>query len=189
MPATFVKSLTDLKDLPVVSRPQVALVGRSNVGKSSLINRLIGQKALARVSATPGHTKTINFYEVDRRYFLVDLPGYGYTKMPKDLRDEFGTMMHDYVEHAQDLVLVLLMIDARRGMAEADHQMQAILATAKIPTVMVLNKIDKLNRLQADELVRTITAMYPGLKVIAHSSSSNIGRGEILEEIRRATRE
>ena len=188
MSAIFVKSITDLAHVPEGKKPQIALVGRSNVGKSSLVNKLTGQKGLARVSATPGHTQTINFYEVDNRYFLVDLPGYGFARSSKAKQAVFRDIINDYLTNVKHLALVLLIIDARIGPTDSDRLMQAALAEAKIPAVMVLNKMDKLTRTQASTLTHTLKGAYPDLKLIQHSIVTSTGRGEILEEIDRAIR-
>lgn len=189
MHAVFLKSITDLAHVPPGKKPHVALVGRSNVGKSSLVNSLTGsKKKLARVSAAPGHTQTINFYEVDGRFFLVDLPGYGFAKAGKEKKIVLADIINDYLTNAKHLALVLLVIDARLGPTEADRLMLTELVRSKIPTVMILNKIDKLTRVQSTSLVKTLVAAYPDMKRISHSVTTSIGRGEIMEEIERAVR-
>lgn len=188
MSAVFTKSITDLAHLPEGNKKHIALVGRSNVGKSSLVNHLTGQKGLARVSAAPGHTQTINFYEVDNRYFLVDLPGYGFARSSKAKQAVFADMINDYLTNAKHLALVLLVVDARLGPTDSDKMMEGALADAHIPTVMILNKMDKLTRAQSTTLVRTLAAEYPHMKLISHSITTSAGRGEILEEIGKALR-
>lgn len=188
MPAVFVKSITDLAYLPPGNKPQIALVGRSNVGKSSLVNRLTGQKGLARVSASPGHTQTINFYEIDGRFFLVDLPGYGFTRHSKTKHAEFGELINDYLSNVKQVALVLLVIDARIGLTDSDRMMQEALALFEIPTVMILNKMDKLTRGESSALMRTVAAAYPDTKTFTHSTATSKDRGEILAEMERAVR-
>ena len=148
MSATFIKCLTNIKDLPIGNKPHVAIVGRSNVGKSSLINHLVMQKGLARVGASPGRTQTINLFEIDKRYFLVDLPGYGFAKMSKNKRSGFIDMISHYLDRAPDLKLVLLIVDASIPPTDLDHEMLVFLQASGIPTVVVLNKIDKLSKNQ-----------------------------------------
>ncbi len=188
MTATFVKSITDLSQAPPGKKPHIALVGRSNVGKSSLVNSLAGQKSLARVSATPGHTKTINFYEFVGRYFLVDLPGYGFTRASKSKQTGFTGLLNDYLSNASRLALALLVIDSRLGPTDADRQMQAALATAHVPTTIILNKVDKITRAQLTTLVKKLSEEYPDTKFISHSTLSNKDRGELLDVIEQAVR-
>lgn len=126
--------------------PEVAVAGRSNVGKSSLINALVGRKSLARVSGTPGKTREINFYRIDDRFFLVDLPGYGFARAPEQLRDAWQALMADYLVRNERLEGLVLLLDARRGVMEVDRQLLEYVAGTQIPVLFVLTKIDKLNR-------------------------------------------
>ncbi|MFA5936115.1 MAG: ribosome biogenesis GTP-binding protein YihA/YsxC [Patescibacteria group bacterium] len=188
MNTTFVKSATRLEDLPQGKKPHVAMVGRSNVGKSTLLNSLTGQKGLARVSSTPGRTQMMNVFDVDGRYFLIDLPGYGYAKAPKALRNGFAGMIHDYLWQVQQLKLVLLIIDARIGPTDLDREMVEYLASGTIPVVMIINKIDKLSNSEAVNIVRHLQTTYPNMTLIPHSSVSGKGRGEIVQEMEKAVR-
>jgi GTP-binding protein len=188
MQATYLKSLTDIKDLPVSNRPQIAVIGRSNVGKSSLINHLTQQKNLARVSSESGRTKTINLFEIDKRYFLVDLPGYGFAKASKDKRLAFADIINDYLWQSKQIKLIILIIDARIGPTELDHAMMEQLAPEPYPVIMILNKADKLSRTEITQLSKAIQGEYPGLKLIPHSNLSTMGRGEIVQEIDRVIR-
>lgn len=122
------------------------MAGRSNVGKSSLINALVGRKSLARVSGTPGKTREINFYRIDDRFFLVDLPGYGFARAPEQLRDAWQALMADYLVRNERLEGLVLLLDARRGVMEVDRQLLEYVAGTQIPVLLVLTKIDKLNR-------------------------------------------
>lgn len=122
------------------------MAGRSNVGKSSLINALVGRKSLARVSGTPGKTREINFYRIDNRFFLVDLPGYGFARAPEQLRDAWQALMADYLVRNERLEGLVLLLDARRGVMEVDRQLLEYVAGTQIPVLLVLTKIDKLNR-------------------------------------------
>jgi len=188
MSATFIKCLTNIKDLPIGNKPHVAIVGRSNVGKSSLINHLVMQKGLARVGASPGRTQTINLFEIDKRYFLVDLPGYGFAKMSKNKRSGFIDMISHYLDRAPDLKLVLLIVDASIPPTDLDHEMLVFLQASGIPTVVVLNKIDKLSKNQAVVLTKKFKADFPDNKCITHSTFTSKGRGEIWEVIDQAVR-
>ena len=119
----FVKSLTEIKDKPIPKLPELAVVGRSNVGKSSLINSIFNQKKLAKISSTPGKTQLINYFEVENKYYFVDLPGYGFAKLPKKESDKWKKMLENYFKDNSDLRLVLVLIDARRGLMQIDQTM------------------------------------------------------------------
>ena len=180
MATIFVKSATTVSDLPAGSRPHVAFVGRSNVGKSSLLNALTGQKGLARVSATPGRTQMINVFDADGAYFLIDLPGYGYAKASKEKREVFASIIQEYLWNAPSLKLVLQIIDARHGLTDLDQEMLTFLRHAKIPVVIVANKVDKLSRSEALAMRRELEKTYSDAKIIFHSNVTGDGRGEIL---------
>lgn len=186
--ATFLKSATRLEDLPQDSKPHIAMVGRSNVGKSSLINHLSNQKNLARVSAEPGRTQTINLFNVDGRFYLVDLPGYGFAKTSKAKREDFAGMLRDYLWQTEKLKLVLLIIDARIGPTDLDRDMLAYLASGRIPVALIVNKIDKLSNSESIQLQRMLEATYPQINFIPHSNVTGQGRGEIWQTIEQAVR-
>lgn len=164
------------------------MVGRSNVGKSSLINDLAGHKGLARVSNEPGRTRLINLFEVDKSFLLVDLPGYGYAKASKTKRDGFADLIHTYLWEAKQLKLILLVIDARLGPTDLDREMLAYLESSKIPVAMIVNKIDKLAKSEAIQLMATLEAGYPHYALIPHSAITGAGRGEIRQLIQQAVR-
>lgn len=126
--------------------PQIAFAGRSNCGKSSLINALVGRKKLARVSQQPGKTQEINFYRINGRFFLTDLPGYGFARAPEATRERWRRLIEGFLETSDDLAGIAVLIDARRGLLPPDEQLLEWLARLGIPTLMVLTKIDKLNR-------------------------------------------
>ncbi len=186
MPAKFIKSVTDTRELPHDARPQVVLVGRSNVGKSSLINHVAGQKDLARVSATPGRTQTINLYDFDGRLYLVDLPGYGYAKASKQKRQAFEGLISDCLYDAENLRLVLVIIDARHGATDLDLEMLDFLETQGLPFAVVANKTDKLSKAQIIALINKLKDENPGAAVIAHSAVDKVGAGEIRELMAKA---
>ncbi|GAC1432580.1 MAG: ribosome biogenesis GTP-binding protein YihA/YsxC [Thermoanaerobaculia bacterium] len=136
------------EDFPRDQRPQFAMVGRSNVGKSSLINAVVNRKKVARVSGTPGKTQAVQFYLVNERFYLVDLPGYGYAKVSKDMMKAWGELVRGYLDSSEDLRLIFLLLDSRRSPGEHDLQMHHWTRGANIDEKIVLTKSDKLSNQQ-----------------------------------------
>ena len=141
--ATFIKSLTNVKEKPSGQLPEVLIVGKSNVGKSSLINALTSKNRLAFTSSKPGHTKLLNYYNIDNRFYLVDAPGYGYAKGGVDLDRLFGEMMESYFVDNKELKLVLLLLDSRREMNQNDLEILEYVRKEDIPYYVVITKLDK----------------------------------------------
>ncbi len=187
--ATFLKSYADPKLVPHEGPPQVAILGRSNVGKSSLINSLARDKKLAKTSATPGRTQLINLFAFGKDFVLVDLPGYGYAKIAASKRDSLKDMIIGYLEEAGPLAGAVVITDSRLGPTSLDVEMLEALGRAEIPVIIVANKVDKLSHSERTERMRSLSAAYPKTTVIAHSAESSNGRGEILEAIRVIARE
>lgn len=144
--AEHVASAARPDQFPEESLPEVAFVGRSNVGKSSLLNALTGHKGLAFTSSRPGCTQVINFYRVDRTYYFVDLPGYGYARVPDPIKARWKRLIESYLNHRKTLKLLVLLLDARQGWTEADLQLREWLQWRRLPYLVVATKIDKLNR-------------------------------------------
>lgn len=144
--STFIKSTPTVKEKPLDSLSEVLIVGKSNVGKSSLINSLCQRKGLAFTSSKPGHTRLLNYYNIDNKFFLVDAPGYGYAKGGVDLDRLFGTMMEEYFVDNRFLKLVLLLIDSRREFNENDLEILDYLKENDIPYFVVITKTDKINQ-------------------------------------------
>ena len=144
--ARFLKSTVRPDQYPRDGRPEFAFAGRSNVGKSTLLNRLLNKKGLAKTSATPGKTQTINFFDVNGSIYFVDLPGYGYAKVPKSLKAQWGRVMSAYLSHREPLRLVVQLVDARHDPTDKDLDMLALLDEAKVPTLIAATKIDKVKR-------------------------------------------
>lgn len=142
--AKFITSAAQPSDFPPSGKPELAVVGRSNVGKSSLINALVGQDGLARTSRTPGRTRLVNWFEVDGKFHLVDLPGYGYAEVKKDMRESWRPLIETYLAKREALAGVLLLIDVRRGVQEEELDFIPWLAERAIPVVVALTKSDKL---------------------------------------------
>lgn len=144
--ATFVKAAVTLKGLPEERLPQVAFLGRSNVGKSSLLNALMGTKKLVKVSSTPGKTREINFFKVNNQFFLVDLPGVGFAKVNNSKRDEMADFIREYVEKCQDLRGLVYLVDIRLGGTPIDVQTVESIRATGCPVLVVASKRDKVNQ-------------------------------------------
>jgi len=140
----FIKSAAEFSQAPFDGRPHLAIAGRSNVGKSTLINYLLGRRSLARTSSKPGHTRLLNFFLVNDAFYLVDLPGFGYAAVNRQTQNQWGAMVHDYLENHSDLCSLLLLMDLRREPGAEEVQLMAWLGEAGLPFFPVLTKIDKL---------------------------------------------
>jgi GTP-binding protein len=154
--ATFIKSALLPKDYPRDGRPEVAFCGRSNVGKSTLINALLNRKGLAKTSATPGKTQTINFFEINNKIYFVDLPGYGYAKVPKTLKQQWVRHMTNYLLDRPPLRLTVALIDSRHEPSERDLEMLGLLEDAEVPTLIAATKIDKLKQGERSSNIKRI---------------------------------
>jgi len=170
---------------PPGQSPQVAVAGRSNCGKSSLINALVGRKKLARVSQVPGKTREINFYLINDRFFLTDLPGYGFARAPVEAREQWRRLIESFLTNNSELAGIIVLIDARRGLQAADEQLLAWLAELQIPTLFALTKIDKLNRSGRKRAEEALCADLglPSDQVIATSAHSGEGMDELRESL------
>ena len=176
------------EQFPQDGLPQIAFSGRSNVGKSSLINALLGRKSLARVSGQPGKTITANFYNIDRKYYLVDLPGYGFAKRPDAEREKWSTLMGAYFDNNPNLRLVVQLIDLKVGPTKDDDQMLSWLYETRTPYIIAATKADKLNvtdRKKNLDLLSGDQMILEGTHVIAFSALKGDGRDEILSIIER----
>jgi GTP-binding protein len=171
----FIKSATRPAHYPQTDCPEIAFAGRSNVGKSTLINVLLNRKNLVRTSATPGRTQLINFFDVNRRFVLVDLPGYGFAKVPLAVKKAWGPMVRTYLEVRTALAATVLIIDIRRIPGDEDLRLLDWLEEFGVPTIPVLSKIDKVSRSQRQKHVRQIAAAT-GLPVDAFSLFSALTR-------------
>ena len=188
-PCTFFKTVVSVRDLPDAGPPEVAFAGRSNVGKSSLLNALTGQNSLARTSNTPGRTQALNFFETDGGgLWLVDMPGYGFAKAPKHLVDGWNRLIEDYLNGRQPLRRLCVLIDARHGLKPSDTALMTGLDASAVSYRVILTKADKIARSQLDALAGEITA---GLKkhpaalpgVIATSSKKGWGIAELRADL------
>jgi GTP-binding protein len=188
--AEFVISSPTVQGCPRADRPEYAFIGRSNVGKSSLINMLMQRKDLAKTSATPGKTQLINHFKVDDAWYLVDLPGYGFAKVPKPLRQKLEKMIADYILQRPNLVNVFVLIDCRHSPQTIDLEFMDWLGMSGIPFSMVFTKMDKLKAMDRNENIRLYNEkMLEGWSELPvqflTSSESAQGREEMLSYIRK----
>jgi GTP-binding protein len=176
----FIWGAASVDNLPPQTLPEIAFVGRSNAGKSSLLNALTGRKALARVSNTPGRTRQINFFNLGNKIVIADLPGYGYAKASKSLADEWQNLIFEYLRGRQNLRRVAVLIDSRRGAMDTDQQAMKLLDQAAVSYAVVLTKLDQLKpaervKAEADAaaMAKLHTAAYP--EIFATSALKNLG--------------
>ena len=170
--------------LPENTLPEIAFAGKSNVGKSSLINALMNRKSYARISATPGKTQTINFYNINQEFYLVDLPGYGYAKVSEQEKQKWGQMVERYLHGSKQLRAVFLLIDIRHDPSANDKLMYDWIVSQGYHPIIIATKLDKIKRSQKDKQVRIIRqglGLLPGTIVIPFSSVTKQGRDEIWE--------
>ena len=188
----FVKSAPSAREFPRPDLPEVAVVGRSNVGKSSLLNRLTGAKRMAFVSKTPGRTQLINFFRLEDAMVLVDLPGYGFAKVPVAVRQNWEKLVTSYVFERPALCLVLLLIDIRRDPMESDIQVRDLLDQAELAHVVVATKTDKLSKSRVRQQQTKLERIYAAdgkVPLIPFSAVTSEGRNELWKVIETHVRE
>lgn len=172
--------------LPHNEQMEIAFAGKSNVGKSSLINGLLNRKALARTSSSPGKTQTINFYHVNQELYFVDLPGYGYAKVSLEVKQKWGKMIERYLHTSQQLRVVFLLIDIRHEPSANDVEMYEWMKHNGYAPVIIATKLDKIKRSQIDKqlsIIRKKLKVVPGTKIFPYSAITKQGREEIWEYI------
>lgn len=181
----FIKSATHPKDYPPADKLEVAIVGRSNVGKSSLINALFNRK-IAKVSATPGKTRLVNFFNVDDKFYFVDLPGYGYAAVSKKERNQWQKMMNAYFNSRDNLNLVILLVDSRHKPTNLDFLMKEYLEALEIPYIVVGTKLDKLNqseKAKAKKVIKETLELDDNVPIILTSAKEKINLDKVMSEI------
>ena len=183
--ATFVKSATSPEHYPKDGRPEIAFMGRSNVGKSSLINSLLGVHGLARTSSTPGRTQLINFFLINDAFHFVDLPGYGYARVPRDVKKLWGPMIEKYLATRRGLVLSIVITDSRHEPTELDLRMKEWLEARGKPFIIVATKTDKLSSNQLRASLSRASAVLGINEVVAYSAVTRSGAARIWKEITR----
>ncbi len=177
--AEFLKSAFQESDWPSDAKPEIAFMGRSNVGKSSLINSLLGVRGLARTSSTPGRTQSLNFFTINDRFRFVDLPGFGYARVPKSVRSSWGDMVTSYLAKRQQLVLSIHIVDSRHEPSTLDLQLHEWLQHSLKPWLIVATKSDKLSNNELKESLGRVKRVFSTDRVVAYSSKTGRGGSEI----------
>lgn len=180
--ADIVMSAVHPDQYPRDNWPEIAVAGRSNVGKSSFINSFINRKSLARTSSKPGKTRTINFYDIEHKFYLVDVPGYGYAKVSKKEQEKWGQMMEDYFSSRETLRLVILLVDSRHESQILDQQMYDYFIHYDIPVLVVGTKVDKVKKSQwnkHEQMIINGLDVEEETEVILYSSETKEGRDDV----------
>jgi GTP-binding protein len=182
----FIKSAFKEDDWPLDTRPEIAFLGRSNVGKSSLINSLLATRGLARTSSTPGRTQSLNFFLISERFWFVDLPGFGYAKVPKNIKSTWGEMATSYLAKRSQLVLSIQIVDSRHEPTKLDLQLHEWLQHYDKPLLTVATKSDKLSNNELRKSLERIARTLKDDSVVAYSAKTGRGRDEIWRAITNA---
>ncbi|MCX6151587.1 MAG: ribosome biogenesis GTP-binding protein YihA/YsxC [Ignavibacteriales bacterium] len=179
----FLKSVFDTKDLPKNNLPEVVLCGRSNVGKSSFINSFFNKKYLAKISSAPGKTRSLNYYNVEDLFYLVDLPGYGYAKVSKEERNKWSALVQSYFSSGREIKLAIHFIDSRNKPTQLDFDLNNYLKKLLIPYTVILSKIDKLKQSELAFAKKEISSYFPelflGENLLFYSSIKGTGKKEV----------
>jgi GTP-binding protein len=181
--AEFVKSAFEKRHWVTDGKPEIAFLGRSNVGKSSLINSLLLRKGLARTSNTPGRTQSINFFLINDSFYFADLPGYGYARVSKTMRADWGRMAEEYLAERQELVLCIQLIDSRHEPTSLDIQLNEWLVHHNKTHLIVATKADKLSKNELQKSITAAKAKLPGAAIISYSAISGKGREEVWAQV------
>jgi GTP-binding protein len=187
--AEFIKSAFQEADWPADLKPEIAFLGRSNVGKSSLINSLLGVAGLARTSSTPGRTQALNFFEINGVFRFVDVPGYGYARVPKNIRSSWGEMATTFLAKRSQLVLSIHIVDSRHEPTKLDLQLHQWLQHKEKPLLIVATKSDKLSNNELRESIGRAQRVFVKSRVVAYSAKTGRGRAEVWHVIENALTE
>lgn len=181
----FVKSVYKLEDLPKRELPSVILCGRSNVGKSSFINSIFSPLKIARTSSDPGKTRSLNYYLVENKFYIVDLPGFGYAKVSITEREEWKKLIESYIEINKNIMLAFHLIDSRHKPMQTDYLLHDYIKSKNIPYYVIFNKVDKLKQSEIASLRKKINEYFPelilGTNAFLYSCTKNIGKKEIMK--------
>ena len=187
MNAVFYRSVFNLRDLPDLNLPEAVLCGRSNVGKSSFINSIFNRKNLAKTSSTPGKTRSINYYLIEDKFFIVDLPGFGYAKVSKTEREAWQKLIEKFLQKSPNIAEAFHFIDSRHPPTNLDVTLQKFLRHFEIPTTIILSKTDKLKQSEKSAAVKNTNEKFSGFKLndnlIFYSSVKGIGKKDVLNRL------
>ncbi len=185
--ARFLKSVFHLKDLPKLKLPEVILCGRSNVGKSSFLNSIFNSKNLAKTSSSPGKTRSLNYYSIDEKIYLVDLPGFGYAKVSESEKRNWEKLINDYLKSDRDVSLAFHFVDSRHKPFDLDIALNNYLRELEIPYYVILSKVDKLNQKEKSQAIKNVNEYFPelllGENLILYSSMKGIGKKEVVRNL------
>jgi len=184
--ADFLKSAFKESDWPRDLRPEIAFLGRSNVGKSSVINSLLGVRKLARTSSTPGRTQSLNFFTINDAFRFVDLPGFGYARVPRDIKSSWGEMVTTFLAKRRQLMLSIHLVDSRHEPTKQDLQLHEWLKLSAKPHLVVATKSDKLSNNELQKSLEHITRVLEDDQVVAYSAKTGRGRDELWRAINSA---
>jgi GTP-binding protein len=184
--ADFLKSALKEPDWPRDETAEIAFLGRSNVGKSSLLNSLLGVRGLARASATPGRTQALNFFLINNEFRFVDLPGYGYARAPKALKAEWSAAAENYLAKREQLVLSIHIVDSRHDPSKQDLQLHEWLVHHRRPHLIVATKSDKLSKNQLRKNIDRIARIFQTDQLVAYSSTEKLGREQVWSAIKKS---
>lgn len=180
----FVKSVFNVSQIPEIIKPEIILCGRSNVGKSSFINSLFNRKDLAKISSTPGKTRSINYYSINQKYYIVDLPGFGYAKISKKEREFFGKLIKDFLTASLNIKMAFHLIDSRHKPTILDVELNQLLKTNQIPYIVLLTKTDKLKQselsLAKNEIIEYFPELSHGDNLFPYSAKNYMGHKDVL---------
>ncbi len=183
----FIKSVYNLNDLPKNNLPEIILCGRSNVGKSSFLNSLYNRKDLAKTSSTPGKTRSINYYLIDEKFYMVDLPGYGYAKTSLKEREFWSKLVGEYISRTKNISLAFHFIDSRHNPTDLDINLNEFLRQAEVPYIIILSKIDKLKQSELSKVKKEIINFFPelifGENLFIYSAVKKTGKQEVQNRI------
>jgi GTP-binding protein len=188
--ARYITSAVNLETCPNDGKPEIAFLGRSNVGKSSFLNRILDRKNLAKTSSHPGHTRKLNFFLVDETFYFVDLPGYGFAKVPKHVRKDWNRMISEYLSRRETLRACVLIIDVRRDPDQRDMELAGDLVANNIPTLIIATKSDKLSQSKTAMAFRILEQHYLPLgvdQVILFSAVKGTGKKQVWQWINSKT--
>ena len=184
--AEFIKSAFEMRHWTTDGRLEIAFLGRSNVGKSSLINSLLMRKGLARTSNTPGRTQSINFFLINESFYFTDLPGYGYARVSKTMRADWGVMAEEYLSERKELALCVQLVDSRHPPSPLDIQLNDWLKHHKKPFIVVATKADKSSNNELSKSMKTAKATLTESRILTYSATTGRGRDEVWSEISHA---